>query len=259
MKNEIATVQQADLTPAERMFSQLMEAANNPDIDAGKIQALADVQTQVLRTAADEKARLARDAFNRAMFQARRGMPRITRDGAITNKAGNVQSRYATYEAIDRVARPIWEAEGLDVGFELSGDETGKVLVTCIVTSMDAEHGSHVERFGPMPLAIDTTGSKNATQGAGSAGSYGKRHTLCAAFNIITENEDKDGAAARQIAKPTEAWQAEVSAKAQAAAQNEAAGSAGAYKRYLDTLPQMHRGWLFDSGEHDANKRTAGI
>jgi hypothetical protein len=44
-----------------------------------------------------------------------------------------------------------------------------------------------------MTLKADTSGSKNATQGAGSTTSYAKRYLLCSIFNIITEGQDNDG------------------------------------------------------------------
>jgi len=47
-----------------------------------------------------------------------------------------------------------------------------------------------------MQLPIDTTGSKNGTQGAGSAASYGKRHTAKAMLNIVEGGQDDDGQSA---------------------------------------------------------------
>jgi hypothetical protein len=50
----------------------------------------------------------------------------------------------------------------------------------------------HVEEYS-MPLALDTSGSKNETQGAGSTMSYARRYLLKSIFNIIEEGEDNDG------------------------------------------------------------------
>jgi hypothetical protein len=54
----------------------------------------------------------------------------------------------------------------------------------------------YVEHGGAMPLALDTSGSKNGTQGAGSTVSYGKRFTLKAMLNIVDAGVDDDGQSA---------------------------------------------------------------
>lgn len=237
---QVATVEQSGDLTLGQMFQSITELARDPNVDPAKMAAIVDLQERMM----DRKARA---DFQAAMHRARAKMPRIEKDGTIRNKAGDVQSRYAHYEAIDKIVRPLIEAEGLTYGFDYKEGEQGRVLVTCIVSHT----GGHEERFGPMPLAIDTTGSKNATQGAGSAGSYGMRYTLCAAFNIVTVGSDDDGNLGRRRG-PADAFAGLLDD-----AQKAATGGTAAYEAFFKRLTNMQRGWLVDQNHHANLKEAA--
>jgi hypothetical protein len=225
------------------MFASIMEMVRDPNLSVEKASALLDMQERMID-------RQAKSDFYAAKAKVMLDLPRIRKDGAILNKTGQVQSRFATFESIDRIVRPICNAAGLVYSFIPS--QSGNTLtVTCEL----AHVGGHVERYGPMPLAIDTTGAKNATQGAGSAVSYGKRYTLCAALNIVTEGEDDGGkSGARQLVPDTgEIWQE----KLLEAAQRAAAGGSVAYAAWFKEQTNMQRGWLVDAGHHEACKAAA--
>lgn len=244
-ETQLATVEEGRSLSLSDMWQSLTELATNPDVDPAKMSALVDLQERMLdRTAQQE--------FNRAMHLVREQMPRIQKDGSITNKSGQVQSRYAHYEAIDKIVRPIVAAHGLSYGFDYKEGEQGRVLVTCIVSHT----GGHVERFGPMPLSIDTTGAKNATQGAGSAGSYGMRYTLCAAFNIVTVGSDDDGnmGAKPHAAAPVAGWNPN---ELLDAAQVAATKGSEHYAEWFKARTNMERGWLVDEGHHASLKTAA--
>ena len=68
------------------MFASLVELAKNPDVDADKMGALADLQLKVLKHKQQEE-------FNRDKIAALLEMPTISKAGAIKNKAGAVQSK----------------------------------------------------------------------------------------------------------------------------------------------------------------------
>lgn len=224
------------------MFQGMLELAKDPSVDPAKMETMLAMQERMID-------REALRQFRAAMHEVRQHMPRIERDGKITNKAGQVQSRYAHYEAIDKIVRPIASAAGLTYGFDYQQGEGGRVLVTCIVSHV----GGHEERFGPMPLAIDTTGAKNATQGAGSAGSYGMRYTLCAAFNIVTVGSDDDGegTAPARPAAPGMDFDALLDD-----AQKAAASGRASYEAFFKGLTNVQRGWLVDMGHHENLKRA---
>ena len=104
-----------------------------------------------------------------------------------------------------------------------------------------------------MVLAVDTSGSKNATQGAGSSASYGKRHTYKAMLNIIEDGEDNDGAGSTVVEK--EDWQTKLIDEARTAA----AGGLDAYIGWYRQQTNMHRGYLVDQGEHAKLKEAARV
>lgn len=228
---------------ASDMFLSIMEMVKDPALSVEKASALLDMQERMID-------RQAKAEFFAAKAKVMLDMPRIRKDGAITNRDGKVQSRFATFESIDKIVRPICNAAGLVYSFIPS--QSGNALtVTCEL----AHTGGHVERYGPMPLAIDTTGAKNATQGAGSAVSYGKRYTLCAALNIVTEGDDDGGkGAGRQLVPDTgETWQEGLLEQAQLSATHGSAEYGAWFKRQSN----MHRGWLVDAGHHEACKKAA--
>lgn len=228
-----------------QMFMSILELVKDPTVSVEKASALLDMQERMID-------RQAKADFYAAKAKVMLDLPRIRKDGAILNKNDHVQSRFATFEAIDKIVRPICAAAGLVYSF-IPGQNGPQLTVTCEL----AHTGGHVERYGPMPLAIDASGAKNATQGAGSALSYGKRYTLCAALNIVTEGEDTDGGKgeARTLVRtaPDETWQDTLTAEAQKAA---LLGSAK-YAEWFQKQTNMHRGWLVDTEIHQACKKAA--
>jgi hypothetical protein len=241
-KNEVATQEAASGISVAEMFQSMADLARDPNVDPQKMGAILDMQERMI----DRQARM---EFNQAMHKARLVMPVITKDGAITNKAGAVQSRFATYETIDKVVRPLAAEHGLTYGFNPSAGERGVVLVTCVVSHV----GGWQEEFGPLPLAIDTTGSKNATQGAVSAQTYGKRATLCAAFNIVTMGADVDGATATTLPVQLE----DKFQKLLDAGQAAAARGTAQYQAWFKSLSNQARGWMMDEGHHGQLKEAA--
>lgn len=240
MSNELTTPDKAQAFDLSAMYQGMIELAKDPSVDPAKMSAMLDMQERMI-----DRQNLT--AYRRAMHGARSKMPRISKDGKITNKQGQVQSRFAHYEAIDKIVRPLVEAEGLTYGFDTVSIEGGRVGVTCIVSHVDG----HEERFGPMPLAVDTTGAKNATQGAGSATSYGKRYTLCAAFNIVTDGEDDDGNAGRATSAVAQ-WDELLHEARQAATKG-----TDAYANWFKGRSNMEKGWLMDEGHHGSLKEAA--
>jgi len=246
MANELTTPAQAApstaVMTAGEMFNSIMQAVRDPSLSVEKAAALLDLQERMID-------RQAKAEFFAAKSKVMLEMPRITKDGAIKNKEGKVQSRFATFEAIDKIVRPICNAAGLVYSFS-PGQSGNLITVTCEL----AHTSGHVEKYGPLPLQLDTSGSKNATQGAGSAMSYGKRYTLCGALNIVTEGADDDGrSTGRTASAPEASWQEDLLDRARMAAVE---GSAR-YTEFFKGCTNMQRGWLVDCGEHEKLKAAA--
>jgi hypothetical protein len=130
----------------------------------------------------------AEQQFNEALVQMQSDCPRISRNGAILNKAGFVQSRYAKYEDVDRCIRPLLERHGFAVTFD-NPSFAGGVMIF----SAQLRHIAGHKQDYTISLPIDSMGAKNGTQGAGSTSSYARRYLLQMIFNIVTEGEDTDG------------------------------------------------------------------
>lgn len=180
------TVCDAELDkPQNRTLLEVIAAATTDSrVDVVKMQALLDMHERVA-------ARQAEIEFNHAMAALQPKLPRIPKHGAITNKAGGVQSRYARYEDIDEAIRPLLSEHGFSVTYGIASNPD-KIGVTCTVRHI----GGH-SVTNTVYLPTDSSGAKNGVQGVGSTISYGKRYLLCLAFNIVMEGEDTDADQAR--------------------------------------------------------------
>lgn len=232
---------------ANQLLTDIVQASRDPSVDASKITALAGLAMRMQDREAERRFRIAK-------HRAVQNMPTISRKGAITNRAGQVQSRYSRYEDIDKVCKPILAAENLILTFNV-GHEGQLVTVQPVLSYSDGEL-AHEERGDHMVLAIDTTGSKNATQGAGSAASYGKRHQYKATLNIVEDGEDDDGKGAAEELSGHALQLVE-------AARSAAQGGTEAYRAYFQALDRQDAHFLAtataETGDtyHDQNKRAA--
>lgn len=179
----------APATPQVTFMDMIAQNINNPNFDAAKLHSLIDANERIMNRQAmmDYDAAMVR-------LQAKLADAKITKTGKIEfsgkdKKGGDYHQStpYAKLEDIDKVLRPLMRAEGFVVTYLTSGTE--RPIVTCKIT----HDGGHSETSS-MTLPLDTSGSKNNLQGAGSSISYGRRYTLCAMLNLITPDEDDDGA-----------------------------------------------------------------
>lgn len=158
---------------------------SDPTFDVGKLQMLVQLHREM-------QADAARIEFAAAKARVQMTVPRVSKNGMIIipgkdGKEGH-KTPYALYEDIDKVLRPLLAAEGFSFSFDAVADGTR------IIVKLRVSHKlGHVEESA-LPLAIDASGSKNATQAIVSTNSYGKRVLICNWANIITEGKDDDGA-----------------------------------------------------------------
>lgn len=237
---EVATTGEPSQTgmSIDVMFQSILEAVKDPSVDPAKARELLAIQTDMMD-------RVAQQQFFAAMHRAVSGMPTIAKNGAILNKSGQVQSRYSTFEAIDAIVRPIANAEGLAYTFDIGESDRGLLTVSMLV--MHTGGGS--KTYGPMPVPADTSGSKNATQGAGSSTAYGKRYVLCAGFNIITSGQDTDGVTTAVTSDGMEYLRDE--------GQKAAAKGSKQLGIWSRKLTNAERGWLVDQNLVQALKDAA--
>lgn len=182
MKGELVKQESQAPTVASEtaaILSVIERVASNPEADIEKLERMLDMQERVLN-------RNAMVAFNSAMAEMQSDIPTIEKGGAIVVN-GQERSRYARFEDIMRVVKPIMQRYGFAVSFRT---ETGEGFVG--VTGVLMHREGHREETS-MTLPIDASGSKNTVQAIGSSTAYGKRYVLCALLNIATGDEDDDG------------------------------------------------------------------
>lgn len=160
--------------------------AKDPDVSVEKIERLMALFERT-------EAKRAEASFNTAMSQAQKQMRPVAAD------ADNPQtkSRYASYEALDRVLRPIYTDQGFGLSFDTGEPPAADyVRVLCYVT----HQGGHSRTYhADMPA--DGKGAKGGdvmtkTHAVGSAMSYGMRYLLKMIFNVAVGEDDDDGNAA---------------------------------------------------------------
>lgn len=247
--NAIQVSGEANGITAQNFLALIVEAAKDPAIDANKMKTLAEVATSMQDREAERRFRMAK-------HQAVQRMPSITKRGSIINhKTGVLQSRYSRFEDIMAVVKPILDDHNLIITFNV--DHEGQMVTVQPILSYADGEMAFEERGGHMVLAVDTTGSKNATQGAGSSTSYGKRHALKAMLNIIEEGEDNDAGGDNSLAPEFERLVNE--------ARDAARGGTEAYKTYFENLTKEQRVFLAEmagpNGKpyHDTNKESAKV
>lgn len=215
----------------------ILQAATDPNVDATKVATMAELAIKL-------QDRERETQFNQSLNAAIQEMPVITREGIIQipakdGKPARVQGRFARFEDIYRVVRPILEKYQLAIRFNV-GDSPQGVTVQPIVSHANG----YTERGDAMRLPHDQSGSKNNTQAVGSATQYGKRYTMCAMLNIVTEGSDNDGNTGASVNLPYEREQVVLQ-------DAEAAHTAGKYLEWFGGQGPKDRAWLIASGNHE--------
>jgi hypothetical protein len=201
-KKEVVVVRAASarvvpITDDANIWQIIERLSINKDVDAEKLEKLLAVAERMA-------AKKAETAFDQAMILMQPELPVITKDGRIIVKEKDAAGRrtgaetqntpYAKWEKIAALLKPIMHQHGFSLTHRSETAPDGRLRVTAIIKG----HG-HTDDRCYLDLQADVTGSKNNAQGWASALSYAKRHTTCAALNIITRDEDDD---ARATGKP---------------------------------------------------------
>jgi hypothetical protein len=221
----------------QQTLAMIREAMFNPDVDAAKAKVMADLMN-------GQEDRLLLTEFNRDLNAAIMDMPVITKAGIITipakdGKPERTQGRFARFEDIDRVVRPILDRHRLSIRFDI-GEVGGKVSVRPIIGHRNGQTWIGEAMTAP----LDTSGAKNNVQGAGSTVSYLKRYTMCAALNIVTEGTDDDGSLGKFAIGMTHEREVTVLEEAEEAHAN------GRYTDWFKEQSHKDRGWMVSSGHH---------
>ena len=173
----------APATMLEQTVTVLTNAATDPRVDVVKMQALLDMQRQLLEMQAAQE-------FHEAIAS----LPpiRVAKNGTIDlgpDKNGKPRHiTFAEWSDMDLVLRPMLMERGLFLTF--TAEERASGGLTIIGT---LRHRNRQCLSASMPLALDIGPGRNNLQAGGSTLSYGKRYTTDMLVNIVRIGEDDDG------------------------------------------------------------------
>jgi hypothetical protein len=158
--------------------SFLERVVRDPAIDVVKLEQIIALQERV----ADKQAQ---QAFNAAMARVEAEIGPVIRD----RLNPGVNRKYATLEAIDAVARPVYSAHGLSVRFGCAAaPSAGWLRLTCTVSHAD---GYSEQTYLDSPVDTQQR-SRSPVQAVGSTLTYLRRYLLQNAFNIVLSDDETD-------------------------------------------------------------------
>jgi ERF superfamily len=197
-KTEIANL---PVPTAMRFHAIIEDAMTNPNVDVAKLRELLNMQKEIIAEERVDRAEAARVAFTRDFIALQQDLPEIRRDGRIVIESKNGKrgqsTPYATYENIYRTIKPILREHSFTFWTEPLLGEEGRIVIRSHLDHV-AGHGKTCE----IALPLETSGSKNNVQGAGSSISYGKRYgiiSLCSIISFAPDDRDVDGRANEDI------------------------------------------------------------
>lgn len=173
---------------SRQILGIISTAAADPNCDVSKMTAMHDLFRQVV---ADEK----KDLYDQAMARLQPKLPLIEK-----NKKG-ANGKYAPIEAIDAAIAPLLKEEGFH--FVFTSAPASPPSKDMLVVGRLVHKGGHYEEAS-IPVALDTSGSKTATQGAVSTVSYGIRCIKRMMLDLNMVDEDRDGSNERCITEDQE-------------------------------------------------------
>ncbi len=172
----------APATETASLLEVISRAAADPAVDMDKMERLLQMKERM-------DAREAETAFNQAMADAQAEMGRI----AANRENSQTRSKYATYDKLDKVLRPIYGRHGFALSFDEGEAPADHVLVLCHVSHKDG----HTRTYRKL-MPADGKGARGGdvmtkTHAAGAAMSYAMRYLLKGIFNVAIGEEDTDG------------------------------------------------------------------
>ena len=180
---EVAPFEAAPVPPTPASMLQVIaRAASDPRVDVDKMQALLQMQRELM---ADQ----ARAEFNDAMARLQPRLPRIPKRGLVDRGTGKGKFPYGKWEDIDELIRPLLNEEGFSLSFDTKARDDGMIIVTGSLR----HRSGHIETSSIGPLPPDPSGGKNPAQAIGSATQYGRRYSAINLLNLTFEGLDDDG------------------------------------------------------------------
>lgn len=160
------------------LIQTAIERGVSPD-DLGK---LFDLQARYEDRRSQEAYAIAKAGFQK-------DCPPITKDKSVRNRDGSARNKYAAYETIKSVTKPIEEKWGISISFSTPEVKDGIMSGYCRVRVGSYYEDTHFHM--PIPTEMSKMGM-NPCQQFGTALSYFRRYAYCAALDIVVQEEDTD-------------------------------------------------------------------
>lgn len=223
-----------------------------------------DVMERLLALQERHDAFQARKAFDDAMADLRKNLPKITKSREVdfTTSKGRTNYRFEDLaEITESLSGPMSEV-GLSFRWYTDNVQNG-VKVTCRITHRDG-HFEETSLVSP----VDGSGNKNPIQAIGSAVTYLQRYTLKAAVGIAASHDDdaqeagrKDDPAPRQQQRAAQASKADsretyerLSKANRACADKEAFDRLWGHPKTREAYSNMPRDWFDELMAEKADK-----
>jgi hypothetical protein len=189
MTTEIAVVPEGAVAVQEgpgALLAAIVQLAKDPAVDEHKLEALLKMQERM-------EDRQAEREFIRALSVAQGEIPQVGKMGTVALGSGKGSYKFARWEDMDRVIRPIMDRHGFMLSFNMEMKDGGGAVVTGTLLHRDGH-----SKTASVPLALDAGAGRNNLQAMGSTLSYGKRYCAEMLLNIVRKDEDDDGVRAGQ-------------------------------------------------------------
>ncbi len=140
------------------------------------------------------QAKNAEREFNQAFAKFQSELPAINATKIVPDKQGITKYKYAPFEEIMDVVKPVLVANGFSVSFNSRFMEGGRIVSICTLRHVGGHSISNefAVRIGAGPPHA------SEPQADGSAKNYAKRGAFCDAINLVVEHDDD----ARMIGQP---------------------------------------------------------
>lgn len=179
--SETNSIQPSERGERGEVLAMLGRALTDPNVSVEKMERMFSLQERWENRKAAQQA-------HQAMIAVRAKLPEIVKDAQGQN------SKYAKLEKIDRIAYPVYTAEGFSLQWsEVPHETPGWTRLKCVVLHSGGHREEHfisgpMDDKGPKGLP-----NKTGVQGMGSTWSYLQRRLLAMIFNLRIVGEDNDG------------------------------------------------------------------
>jgi hypothetical protein len=170
-------------------IQMIKQFATNKDVDVDKLERLLVMQEHLIE-------REAKGIFSEDMTTVQQAAKKVVA------KSKSEKGKYAKYDALDAMLRPLYTAHGFSLKFDTGqGSDPNPVPQDNVRVWLYVSHQAgwtdnvHVDMPIPNRGARGNAGVMTDTQATGAAMSYGMRYLLKFFFNVAVGEEDNNGGA----------------------------------------------------------------